>query len=72
MVTETLRAPPSVGVKFTPIEQLAPAGKLAPHVLVWEKSPLLVPAMAAPGKVRVAVPVLVRPTICAALLVPTA
>lgn len=74
MVTEALRAPPAAGVKVTPIEQLAPAGKLAPHLLVCEKSLLLVlpMVMAAPVKVRVAVPVLARPTICAALPVPTA
>jgi hypothetical protein len=42
-VNVPLRAPAAVGVKVTLIVQFAPAATLAPQLLVWAKSPLLVP-----------------------------
>jgi hypothetical protein len=57
IVTEALRAPVAVGVKVTLIEQLAPAAKLVPQVLVCEKSPTLVPVIVMPVRVKVAPPV---------------
>jgi len=72
---ETLadRPPAAVGVKMTLIVQLDPAARvLEPvgQVLVWAKSPLLVPVMLIPLIVRAAVPLLVRVTVCVELLVP--
>ena len=47
-VTATLavRVPVAVGLKVTLIMQLAPAARLARQLVVWVKSPLLVPVMA--------------------------
>ena len=42
MVIEPLREPVAVGVKVTLRVQLAPAPRLEPQLLVWEKSPLAV------------------------------
>jgi hypothetical protein len=66
IVKVPVRVPAAVGVKVTLIVQLAPALTLLPQVLVWEKSPLAVML----EMVSVALPVLVRVTICAVLLVP--
>jgi hypothetical protein len=44
----------AVGLKITLTVQLEPAAKLAPQLLVWEKSPLAV----TPAIVRVVLPVL--------------
>jgi hypothetical protein len=52
--------------------QLAPAARLVPQLFVWEKSVLLVPVTAIDVMVSVAVPLLVRVTSWAVLLVPTA
>ena len=71
MKTDALREPVAVGANVTPIEQLAPAATLLPQVLVSEKSPEFVPARPMPVMFRVAVPVLVSVTLCAALVVPT-
>jgi hypothetical protein len=73
MDTEAVRLPVAVGLKVTLIVQFAPAATLAPQVFVCEKSPLFVPVMAIPEplKVRVALPVFVKVTLCAELLVPT-
>lgn len=73
MDTDAERAPVAVGLKVTLIVQFAPAATLAPQVLFCEKSPLFVPAMVMPEplKVRVALPVFVRVTLWAELLVPT-
>ena len=57
-VTEALRAPLAVGLNVTLIEQLAPAARVAPQVVVSEKSPLLVPVMAMLVRFIVPVPVL--------------
>ena len=59
MVIDPLRAPMAVGVKVTVIVQGAPAARLEPQVLVWEKSPLAVMLEI----VRVAFPVLLRVTL---------
>jgi hypothetical protein len=56
-----------VGVKVTLIAQLAPAAKELPHVLLWEKSPV----MEIFEIVSVVVPLLVNVTDCAVLGVPT-
>ena len=45
-VNVALRVPTAVGVNVTSIEQLAPAARLAPQLLVCAKSPLLVPVKA--------------------------
>lgn len=73
MDTDAERAPVAVGLKVTLIVQFAPAATLAPHVFVCEKSPLFVPVMVMPKplKVSVALPVFVRVTLWAELLVPT-
>ena len=70
---EAWRAPVAVGLNVMLIVQLAPAATLDPHVLVSEKSPLFVPVMVMPEplKVSVALPVLVKVTVCAELVVPT-
>jgi hypothetical protein len=59
--SEAFRAPVAVGLNVMPMVQLAPATTLAPQVLVCEKSPLFVPAIAIPEplKVNVAFPVFV-------------
>jgi len=45
-VNVALRVPTTVGVNVTSIEQLAPAARLAPQLLVCAKSPLFVPVKA--------------------------
>src|SRR5271169_5545270 len=62
MVTDALRAPPTVGVNVTEMLQFPPATTLTPHVLVCPKSPALVPVTAMLVIVRVPVPVLFRVT----------
>jgi hypothetical protein len=59
MVKEPLREPLAVGVKVTLRVQLALAARLAPQVLVWEKSPLVVMLV----MLRTALPVLLRVTL---------
>jgi hypothetical protein len=73
-VTESvaLRAPEACGEKVTLTVQPTPAAKLVPQLFVWEKSVLLVPVTAIDVMVSVAVPLLVRVTSWAVLLVPTA
>lgn len=62
-----LRAPAAVGVKVTLMVQLAAAARVAPQVVVLAKSPLM-PMLA---MFSVAPPLLVRVTVCAALVLPT-
>ena len=57
--------PVAVGVKMTLMEQLAPAAKEAPQVLVWAYGALAAMLV----MFRAAVPELVRVTDCAALVV---
>ena len=59
------RLPTAVGVKVTLMEQLAPAAREAPQVLVWEYGALATMVV----MFRAAVPELVSVTDCAALLV---
>ena len=53
------------------IAQLAPAATLEPQVLVWAKSPLLVPVIEMLEMVSAAPPELESVMVLAALLVPT-
>ena len=74
IATEALRLPVAVGLKVTLIVQLALAARVAGlmgHVLVCEKSPLLVPVMAILEIDSAAFPPFVSVTFCEALLVPT-
>src|SRR5580658_1560314 len=71
MVTLAVWLPLAAGVKVTLMEQLAPAARELPQVLVWAKAPLLVPVMAMLVMVMATVPVLLNVTVCAALVVPT-
>ena len=59
------RLPVAVGVKETLMEQLAPAAREAPQVLVWAYGALAAMLVI----VRAAVPELVSVTVCAALVV---
>lgn len=70
MLTDALRAPAAVGVNVTLIEQLAAAATLDPQVFVCAKSPEFVPVRVVFVMLRVAVPLLVRVTLCAELVVP--
>jgi len=67
-VIEPVREPVAVGVNVTLIVQDELAARLVPQVLVWEKSPLT----AMLEIVRVAVPGLLRVTLCGLLRVPKA
>jgi len=59
--------PPAVGAKVTEIVQLAAAARLAPQVLVsWKLAVAAIELM-----VSAAVPLLVRVTVCAALVLPS-
>ena len=71
MLSEAVRLPEAEGVKVTLIVQLAPAATELPHVLVRAKSPALVPATAMLVMLKVALPVLLRVTVRAVLVVPT-
>jgi hypothetical protein len=71
MLTEAVRVPLAGGVKVTLIVQWAPAATELPHVLVSAKFLLLVPMTARLVILKVALPVLLRVTVCAALVVPT-
>jgi hypothetical protein len=64
------RVPPSVGVNVTVTVQLPPAGTLEPQVLVWLKSPGLVPVNVMELMVST-LPELVRVTILEELVFPT-
>ena len=66
MLRVPVLVPPATGLKVTEMVQLAPALTVVPQVLVWEKSPLAVTL----EMVSEALPVSVRVTLCAALLVP--
>jgi hypothetical protein len=59
MVTTPVLVPVAVGLKVTLRVQLALAARLAPQVLVWEKSPLALMLV----MLRVALPVLLRVTL---------
>ena len=67
MLSAPEREPRTVGVKTTITEQLAPAARLVPQVLLSEKSPVAVIELI----VKASVPEFVRLTTCPALDVPT-
>jgi hypothetical protein len=74
MARAAFRGPVAVGLKLTLMAQFDPATSvvgLVGHVLVWTKSPLFAPDTAMPVIVSAALPVLVKVTLCAALVVPT-
>src|SRR5205807_2157813 len=74
MVTLALLEPVAVGENVTLIVQEAPAAsvlELLGHVLVWAKSPALVPVRPMLLMVRAAVPLLVSVTVWAVLVVLT-
>jgi hypothetical protein len=51
--------------------QLAPAGKVAPHVLVFSKSAASEPVTVTPVITSAELPVFVRVSVCAVLALPT-
>ena len=61
-------SPAAEGVNVTVMMQLAPATRLVPQLLVSENAAGVI---AMPVMFRAALPVLVRVTVCAALVVPT-
>jgi len=67
MVKVPVLVPAAPGLKVTDMVQSAPASKVVPQVLVWEKSPLVVMLETGTG----ASPGLVSVTVWALLLVPT-
>jgi hypothetical protein len=71
MAIEPARAPLAVGSKVTEMVQLAAAARVVPQVLVWAKLEALVPATLMPVMFMEPVPVLVRVTVWAAVVVPT-
>jgi hypothetical protein len=60
MLTEAVRLPLAVGLKVTLMAQLLPAATELPHVLVWAKSPALVPVNTRLVMLKVALPELLR------------
>ena len=70
-ITEALRAPVAVGLKVTLTVQLSPAPKVLPQVVVSEKSPAFVPAIAISQMCIVALPAFSSVIVMGALLVPT-
>ena len=70
MVTEAARLPVAVGAKVTLMLQLPPATTELPQLLDSLKSPLFAPVTAMLVMVKAAVPVLVRVTGCAELVIP--
>ena len=70
MLTEAVRVPEAVGAKVTEIVQLAPCASELPQAFVCEKSAALAPVMLMLLMVKLALPVLLRVTLCAELVVP--
>jgi hypothetical protein len=71
MLTAAVRVPAAVGVNVTLIVQLPLAATELPQVFVSAKSPALVPVMLMLVMLKLALPVLLRVTFCAALVTPT-
>lgn len=67
MVIVPVRVPLAVGLKVTLIEQLAPAATVVSQVLVWPKSPGLLPPIVIANMVKGALPVFVSVTDCGEL-----
>ena len=70
IVIEAARLKMAVGVNVTLIVQVPFAATDPPQVLVWAKSPALVPVTEMPVMVKLAFPMLVRVILLAALVVP--
>ena len=70
MLTEAARGPVAVGENFTIIAQLAFCASELPQLFDSEKSPALAPVRPMLVMVKLAVPVFVRVTLCAGLVVP--
>ena len=70
-VTVALLVPDAAGVKVTLMVQLPAAATELPQLLLWAKSPALVPVTAILVTLRAALPELDRVTALAALVVPT-
>jgi hypothetical protein len=71
MLIEDVRVPGAVGVNCTIIVQVAFCANELPQPLVREKSPGLAPVRLTPVRVKPVLPVFVRVTLCAVLVVPT-
>src|SRR5581483_8033513 len=71
MKRDAERGPGAVGVKITWTVQAAEGARLAPQLLVWEKSTPLVPPIEIGARPSAAVPVLVMRTDWAGAAVPT-
>jgi hypothetical protein len=71
ILIEAVRVPAAVGLNVTLIVQFAVAASDAGQVLVWAKSPALVPVTLTLVIVNAALPLLVSVMLCAALVVPT-
>ena len=65
------RLPAAEGVKVTLTVQLEPAATLDPQLLVWAKSPALVPETAMLVTLKAALPELVRTTALVVLVMAT-
>ena len=65
------RLPAAAGVKVTLTVQLEPAATLDPQLLVWAKSPALVPETAMLVTLKAALPELVRTTALVVLVMAT-
>jgi hypothetical protein len=72
IVRVALPLPSAAGVKVTWMAHSAPTPSVDPQVLVWAKSPRLLPVMAMLVRVSATLPVLVKVTVCAGLLLPGA
>ena len=71
IVIDALRVPADMGANVTLIVQLDPAARVDPQPLVWVKSVAFVPVTAMLETFIVAVPVFLRVTVLAELLLPT-
>ena len=70
-LTEADRAPVALGENVSMIEQLAPGPTVDPQVLVWAKSPELVPVIKMLVILKFTLPILVRSIVIGRLVVPT-
>jgi hypothetical protein len=71
-LTDAVSALAREGLKVTLIVQFAPAATELPQVLVWAKSLALVPVIATLETYKVPLPLLLKVTVRAVLVVPTA
>jgi hypothetical protein len=71
MLTEAARLPLAEGVKVTLIVHFTPGATELPQLLLWAKSPAFAPVNLRLVMVNVALPLLVKVTAWATLVVPT-